>query len=585
VFQSIVRTLPSHDKDTLLVFGTSKRGTLDQSLGTSEWRSASADGERSAPSLPSVQAHFVSTSKYAGLPHPTDVSSLSTGVYKQEVTEHLASRCNEAKLVRFFSPDARAQKILKAQNPASVSKFRISGTESSELLPGEAPILDHAIAALSSSPGWENTLKTLKKFTKLRVPDPDRLPDVMELVIGNCTRDDILKAIRWIDFKHEETKDELGFCIPALDVENIAVAFDAGKEWSDLTTDVLLHQKLKGVIDGFHPNNSAKCNFPVLLMYGSVGWQLHIRILVNYERVGQRTQITVPEATVDEELLAELFGHFLPPVGTGIENDIDSFLQAINCVCYTKLTSKQLPKGIPLSNLTRLCGVSHSQSSLAWLVYLVLGGILPKDWRCSVAGHKWGKPVDELPDGLKAYLAGDIQQVSVAASVLSIVWVSHLIPDAQNIRDLLQMDPLNFIAVWLEKVFRSEINLLSSFYQDNSLPTTRELLLTRAGLTPNSEYSLLSLCPPWPSITSGGPKSLAETKTFSSNAISQFVTLYLVQPLSEPAIKEEVASDEPPPRAPTMDAGDDLGPGGSRGYVCPYCSKGIWSKNYFDDHV
>ena len=597
-YQASIRSLPSHSRDTLLVYGAGKRKTIDQCLGAPGWGIPSAavenffsphdsssdsrlgtSAEESASasyrtsSTQPIQAHAIVTSKFSGIAHPTDVTVLPNNTYKQELMARLAADYQGTEFARVPTPGARVQRILRAQNPKSVSHFKVSRVNSSEVLPGGMPILDHAIAALSFKPEWNRTVGILKLFAKMRVPDPDQLPEFRELVIGSSSPDDFKEAESWIDAKHKETVEKYGFCIPALDVECIGIVLNKCEHnWDDITTNMTLDQQITGAVDGPGTEGVSRFHFPVLLMYGGIGWQLHLRIQVVYETKDQVTYITINEAFVDQASLQSLFSRLLPMVGTGVKDDITSFLRAVNCVSSLSLTRDDLPPGVPLNNLLRLCGVSHTQSALVVVVYMVLGGLLPKDWRCSVAAHQWGKPLDELDSGLKAYLAGDIQQVSVSACTLSIVWVSHLIPDGQCIRHGTALDPLEFISRWMETVFKHESHILSSLPSDDSLPTTREQLLSNAGLVANSQNCLLSVCPPWPSVTSGGPKDSDYTREFSYKVIAQHNSLYSTQP---PVGVGGVEADE------AMDGDIDR----VRCLRCPFCPRMFVSEPDIRHHM
>ena len=169
-------------------------------------------------------------------------------------------------------------------------------------------------------------------------------------------------------------------------------------------------------------------------------------------------------------------------------------------------------------------------------MYLTLGGVLAKDWKCSVADHRWGKPRSNLKKGLRAYLAGIIQQTALAAWVLVALWVNHLFPDAASMQKTLHLDCLGLISAWVETVVQTEIPKLDKYStnQSEKLAKTREELLSKVGINANSPSSLLSLSPQWPDITSGGPKDLESTRAFSINAMLKFRRCYparLPQPI------------------------------------------------------
>jgi hypothetical protein len=534
-------------------------------------------------------------------------------------------RYQGTRYAKHYSAEAKVQKILRTQTPEAVSEFQLGKMHSSELLPGGLPVLDHTIAFLSTQPAWEKATDVLKSFSKLRTSHPDSLPEIRELVLGEAKPSDYEEVGNWLIEKHQETSYKYGLCVPALDVEEIGVVLNPEtRDWDRIRTKLLLNEEVIGQVKGPGLDKAPRFNVPILLMYGSVGWQLHLRLPVKYQEKDDSIQVTFTETFVEQSTLTELFKLFRPAVGTGVQKDIEAFIQAVNSINTLDLPPNTIPAGIPLDTLAKLSGISHSQNSLVSLVYLVLGGVLPKDWRCSVADHMWGKPLRDLGSGLKAYLAGDIQQVSVTASTLLITWVCHIIPDAWCILEVTNADPLEFIATWVDMVIKHELHLFTTQTLKSPLAKTREQLLSKIGITPNSN-SLVSLCPNWPSVTSGGPKDLTETKEFSLNAISLLQKIILSQiagtlPVDLPASPEPAshlpspispmevtptASPEPvshpsspatvtpPPALPIAEpqlprqppSMPDSGAGPPKSYVCYFCPFRCWSVPELKKHV
>ena len=204
-FQATVRQLPHHNKETLLVYATARRGNLTDCFGTpysggpdmSERNSLLAEQGDSLEGLgasnkgatsdfpgvigpggdcaPQVHA-IIDMQSLVGVPHPTDVSTISGNAYKKDLQKLLCSRYMGPDRGRPYTPEAKTQKVLRAQDPKTVSGFMVSGTHSSELLPGGSPIIDHAIASLSMQPAWNKTTDTLKQFAKLRITRPKGAP-------------------------------------------------------------------------------------------------------------------------------------------------------------------------------------------------------------------------------------------------------------------------------------------------------------------------------------------------------------------------------------------------------------------------
>jgi len=584
VIQAKLRSLPSHDKETLLVHATDRRGELLTRSCAPSLEDAAACWREPNP----VQALFASNAQtIESVPHPTEVTALSSAAYKKDIPKYLSSKYEGTRYAHQWTGEAKIQKILRVQNPAAVSTFEVPCVDkgskvlvpSSELLPGGSPILDHAIAFLSKQPEWEKTVDVLKRFSKLRVTSPDALPEIKELVIGSSSPSDFREAGDWIVAKHQETKDKYGFCLPALDVENLGLVFDSiDATWESIEYDLEMVGKVTGVVEGPGISGASRFSFPVLLMYGGVGWQLHLRIPVVYRKVNRTTYVDCFATSAEAKVVTELFQQFLPATGTGISHDIATFIRAVNVMNSISILTEEITVGIPLDGLIRLSGISHKLSSLVSMVFLTLGGVLAKEWECSVADHRWGEPLRTLSTGLRAYLAGDIQQVAVVASILSIIWVAHLVPDGKYIRTAALMDPLEFVSLWIDTVTKNELPWLQKCAPDHQapLPATREELLLKIGITPNSGTTLVSLCPAWPAITSGGPRDTNVVQEFSRKAILLFSDLYSVR------VPEQTWDTVEEPLANMSGVLPLLGHGS---FSCPFCVKVFESRTTLKEHV
>jgi len=532
--QTLSRQTHESYLDTVLVYSVSKSTLLERHSMAPQLSRALQNHELSAYSSLSMDIGLDDLSLHLPSPddHPSKVRTLSRGVLTNQLQAYLSAYAPTEKSTGRPDANERIIRILSAQDPSKVTTFEVTGVASSLLLPSGIPLLDHAIAAVSSQPAWNKTSSVLKKFTKMRVPSPDALPEFKEIVLGNATEAEYEAAIDWVCQKHEETKREYGFCLPALDVEELQIVFPTSTTWDTVRENLLLGDS--GTMEGTLPNSgnegAPRFKFPVLLMYGGVGWQLHIRLPVTYSGPRSNRKVQIRGIYDCADKLERLLNRFLPAVGTGVQEDIPKFIAAVNALDLSGDGQVHTApfSGILLDHLAKLSGVSHSQCSLLTIVYLTLGGILAKEWQCSVADHRWGEPLRSLDKGLKAYLAGDIQQVSAAASVLAIIWVNHILPDAQFIQTSLQIDPLDLIALWVEKVIQIDLPFIAATISSpSSNPAdNRGELIARVGV---SNDDLISSCPSWPTITSGGPKSLELTHVYASNIFDLLRARYPAQ--------------------------------------------------------
>jgi len=629
VHQDRFRKLPTHPLDTLLIVSEDRVGvspgpskpTLGSAIDEARRGSTKTGLPGGEAFCASVQGPVVKNAIHTAIrsKHPAQVKTVSSLKYKESLTTLLASRCREKKFSHSFTGAERSYCALRAQSPAALTTFTIDGVMSSNILPGGAPILDHAIAALSADPDWGRTLSTLKEFAKQRVTSPveENLPEMRELVVGESGEAEYREVAKWLTRKHSATKAKYGFCLPALDVECVNIRLATGSRLSDFELELRTNDDNKVDVpvakQGDRGNN---LQFPVLLMYGGIGWQLHIRIPVSYKHVGKELHVVISESNADPTLLVRLFRKFRPAIGAGIQKDLDEFRETINIINTTSITAEQMPTGIPLGKVLMLAGIDHPQSSLLSTVYMTLGGVLAKDWRCSNGDNRWGEPLSALDPSLKAYLAGDIQQTSVAASTLTIVWAAHIFPDPKLIRSELEIDPLDFIATWVESVVQEELPRQNGALYNNANGSlkSRDELIRLAGLDVGNPSSLLTLCPTWPSITAGGPKSLGETRRFSKQALILFRSRYegiLPEPMdtdqpaateagkAAPAIPMEIAGGPPADTSTPMEGVQTsevkvVAPNGDQpslptprpvNQICPYCGYAFQTVPALASHI
>jgi len=303
-YQAMVRAVASHEKETLLVYATNKResfavpsasrGRFADHLGTS----FEATSVTSQPSslLDQAQVYSATTNPAATFPHPTSVVSIPGTDYRTLLPRMMMAKCKEARPAQYSLAGNKAQKILKAQNPTAVTEFQVGGTDSTELLPGGLPVLDHAIASLTNLPGWKKTAEVLKSFAQIRLTLPDALPEIREITIGRSSSKEYRDAGAWIDQKHQENREKYGFCFPALDVECVAMVIEScPADWDNIAMEIDFSEQLEAKIIGPELEGASRFHFPVLLMYGGIGWQLHVRLPCAYIKRDKTTYIRIPE--------------------------------------------------------------------------------------------------------------------------------------------------------------------------------------------------------------------------------------------------------------------------------------------------
>jgi hypothetical protein len=107
---------------------------------------------------------------------------------------------------------------------------------------------------------------------------------------------------------------------------------------------------------------------------------------------------------------------------------------------------------LELSRIAMLAGSDHPQTGLVSLIWVWLGGVLVKHYKCSMGDGKWGRRFNDLPLGLQLYLEGDIQQPAAVATLMLMVITINLFPDPVTVFNLNNMGPQDLMGYWSQTV-------------------------------------------------------------------------------------------------------------------------------------
>jgi hypothetical protein len=353
-------------------------------------------------------------------------------------------------------------------------------------------------------------MPAIKQLCARRAPSTEsiRHPEVLELALGTSTAQEYVRACEWIKEKHQQTRDKYGILLPAADVECLQI--QTSKDFQSLEqilADIVLssgeHSRTFSLppppTHGVSPGKSI--SLPVLFMYGSIDWQLHIRLGAGHASDGKSVTFVCSDPLPLAYL--ELIALLEPAMGIGIDKDYEEFFGTVSA--FWPSHGAKPAKPIELSRITMLAGCAISHVSVLQLVYTFLGGYLCKDWRASTGDRLWARPYASLPVGLQCYLHGDIQQVAITAWVAVTVWTTHLFPDSTLATRASNLTPLGLLNWWTEVAVKS---LMRQGLWTDPKPgyvTHREGAIQHAGV-PRTEatHALLRLCPSWPAITTGG---------------------------------------------------------------------------------
>jgi hypothetical protein len=227
---------------------------------------------------------------------------------------------------------------------------------------------------------------------------------VLELALGAATEDEYVRACAWVREKHQQTRERFGALLPAADVE--CVQIQANQDYQSLEqvlADIVLSSGeqtrsfllLQPPARGVSPGKAV--SLPVLFMYGSIGWQLHLRLAAGHTPDGKEIRFLCADALPPAYL--ELIALLEPAVGTGIAKDYQEFFGMVSALWPSHGAKPAEP--IELPRITMLAGCTISHVAVLQLVYTFLGGYLCKDWRASTGDRMWAQPYASLPVGLQ----------------------------------------------------------------------------------------------------------------------------------------------------------------------------------------
>ncbi len=416
-----------------------------------------------------------------------------------------------------------AHNVYTAENSAHITIMTVQGEFTASMLPAGVPVIDHLAAWTSVTPGWDSVSPIVAELCSLRMPATAELshPEVLEIALGTATDAEYAHAIDWVRCKHQETQKRYGVLLPAANVECVLLKATRNFQTTELLlSNIVLKAEERDPTFELQPepghsiSPGKAVSMPVLFMYGSVGWQLHIRLAAGHSPDSKN--ITFLCNNPLPQLYLDLISSLEPAVGMGIEKYYQDFFSTVAAFWPNHGTKPAAP--IELTRITMLAGCTISHATVIQLVYTFLGGYLCKDWRVSTGNHLWSQPYTTLPTSLRCYLHGNIQQVAITAWVAATVWVAHLFPDSTLATRATTLTPTGLLIWWTEAVVKGLMRQGPWNDPQPGYVTRREEAIQRAGV-PRTEpiHAVLRLCPSWPAITSGGCREFHTAGVFLRN--------------------------------------------------------------------
>jgi hypothetical protein len=227
------------------------------------------------------------------------------------------------------------RRVLSAQSYKAATNFR----QSSSMLPGKVPIIDHLLVRMQSTPDWAKFLPALEALRYHRLPDIERLPHVKEITLGESTEGEVSQALEYLKAKVKDTEKKFGICLLGADTESISVLKGSHQSLTSAPPGTAHEFKVA------RPGDRAEA-LPVLMMVGHIGWQIHVHLPVACLLDNERGNILVITPGKLQNGVISFFKELKYLTGVGIGKDIEEFLQVIQAL-YGKDLSNRLHPTIP----------------------------------------------------------------------------------------------------------------------------------------------------------------------------------------------------------------------------------------------
>jgi hypothetical protein len=316
----------------------------------------------------------------------------------------------------------------------------------------------------------------------------------MEIVLGKSTPEEMSEAAAWVSHHQTAAVHKNGCFLPTADIKSLTLtvfdSFDSlvqGLEQFDEELELELQAPPS-------PQGGVSC--PVLLLYGGLGWQLHVRLHLEYSRSGYVKFNRGSRGLMPH--FRYLIDKFEPAVGLDMGTQYRRFFTIVEAVYGPCCLSP--PPSIELQPLSVLAGCAIDITSLSALTILYLGGILDSTRH---GDGDWARPLASLHPGLQCSLAGAIQQVSAALWVMVTAWVIHLFPDMNDVTADTGLSAMELLNYWTNEVVKGLLTGLTKVAKFDSCPS-RAVAIQNLGIPEDSKFDVLRLCPPWPTITASG---------------------------------------------------------------------------------
>jgi len=468
---------------------------------------------------------------------------------RTDKTDMLNALKDETKIGRSRPASEReALRVFSVQTPDRPTLRKVGRYNTSTLLPGGVPILDHLTARVQDSPDWSGLLPVLEDLRSSRLPEDKKSKSYRELTLGESSPRDWWEARQFMEH-HIQRSKESSVAFFAADTESVQVLKTWDRDNRKESAEDSLLRHLQEEIESGHKIRSftvipekytrvqgTKVPMPVRFMVGGRDWEVHVRLPTHNEQAGEVVHMDLSLDTKISKEVREFWKAIPSAVGIDITKDYVTWSRFLN-VLWEDAFFEEVAPPIELEHLARAARINDSSSSIFHLHWWVLGTLLPKD-RASLGDGTWGFPLQDIAEPLRLYMSCDLEQVVKIATILAAVWAMQTFPDLTIVKDATLMDEVAFFkwvqvkaiptlfAGWLEilkdrKGNWSSVTKPPQWQEVKTLPQLVEQLKPPTSATFSNVWEV----PAWPSITCGGCRYLHQARAATVRMLKQLHTL------------------------------------------------------------
>jgi hypothetical protein len=174
------------------------------------------------------------------------------------------------------------------------------------------------VAALDHTIGWRALRPVLERFQKSRCQTVNRLDThaVLEVVLTKSSEEQYIQAADMVDTKQRAGAEQYGCMMAACYTESLEVIREAHiSNWQGFLDDLEIADECVYLYK--NPGGKPRVQMPVLFMYGSYNWQLHVHLDTTYVMKNGKSAFQISKGEVPRE-----FGQLMSKCHSGVGQDV-----------------------------------------------------------------------------------------------------------------------------------------------------------------------------------------------------------------------------------------------------------------------